>query len=169
MKAKMFFLILFVVLPAGLIAQATDCNDPNVTPQINAAAQRQWESRKSPVYQDATDLAKTLNERGIHVQCIRRSVGERVFAGEKGAAWFRTDQGVFDVWFLPKPETFAKLEIDEQRENGRYLYTFRGTPQMPQTMDSARQIFFVHSGNVLFQIWGNGKLATSLRNAFPTP
>src|ERR1700733_12995924 len=32
--------------------------------------------------------------------------------------------------FCPKPETFAKLEIDEQRENGRYLYTFRGTPQM---------------------------------------
>ena len=109
MKAKMFFLILFVVLPAGLIAQATDCNDPNVTPQINAAAQRQWESRKSPVYQDATDLAKTLNERGIHVQCIRRSVGERVFAGEKGAAWFRTDQGVFDVWFLPQAGDLCKI------------------------------------------------------------
>jgi hypothetical protein len=56
-------------------------------------------------------------------------VGERVFAGEKGAAWFKTEQGVFDVWFLPKPETYADLKIDEEREIGRLLvYVSRETP-----------------------------------------
>ena len=169
MKATMLFLNLFVLLPVGLLGQATDCNDPNASPQANAAVQRAWESRTSPVYQDATDLAKTLTEHGFHVQCIRRSVGERLFPGEKGAAWFQTDQGVFDVWFLPKPETFARLEIDEQREQGRYLYSFSGTPKLPRTMDSSKQIYFVHSKNILFQVWGSEPLATSLRNAFPEP
>ena len=41
-------------------------------------AQQQWENRSSPVYADATELARTLNERGFLVQCMRRSVEERL-------------------------------------------------------------------------------------------
>jgi hypothetical protein len=169
MKAWMLFFTLFVMLPAELPAQATYCNDPNASPQVNSATQQQWGSRRSPVYQDVTDLAETLNEHGFHVQCIRGSVGERFFAGQKGAIWFKTDQGVFDVWFLPKPETFANLEIDEKRENGRYVYSFRGTPRITRTMDSSQQIYFVHSGNALLHVWGDEQLGTRLRKAFQTP
>jgi hypothetical protein len=169
MKARMFFLTVFVLLPAALSAQATDCNDPIASPQANAAAQQQWASGNSPVYEDATSLAKTLNERGFHVQCMRRSVEERLFAGEKGAAWVKTDRGIFEVWFLPKPETFAGLEVNEQRDNGRYLYSFSGTPQIPQTIDSSRPSYFVPSGNLLFHVWGDEQLAANLKNAFQTP
>jgi len=82
-------------------------------------AQQQWENQSSPAYADATELARTLNERGFLVQCMRRSVEERLFKGQKGAAWFKTDRGVFEVWFLPKSENFAGLEIDEQRGKRR--------------------------------------------------
>jgi hypothetical protein len=37
------------------------------------------------------------------------------------------------------PETFAGLEVDERRENGRYVYSFRGTPRISQTIDSSKQ------------------------------
>lgn len=107
MKAAMLFLALCCVLQTGLSAQATDCNDPSVSPEANAVAQQQWENRTSPVYDDATELASTLNERGFQVQCMRRSVEERLFKGQKGAAWVKTDRGILEVWFLPMPETFC--------------------------------------------------------------
>lgn len=72
------FLVLYAAIPARLLAQATDCNDPSVSPEANAMAQQQWENRSSPVYADATELARTLNERGFLVQCMRRSVEERL-------------------------------------------------------------------------------------------
>jgi hypothetical protein len=169
MKVKMFCLIVLVVLPAGLFAQATDCNDPHASPQANAIAQQQWDNRSSPVYQDATELARTLNERGLPVQCIRRSVGERIFKGQKGAAWFKTDRGVFDVWFLPASESFADLKIQERQEEGEYIYTFSGIPQISRTIEGSKRSFFVPCRNFLFLVSGDGQLATSLRNACQTP
>jgi hypothetical protein len=122
-----------------------------------------------PVYADATELARTLDERGFQVQCIRRSLEERLFDGQKGAAWFKTDRGVFDVWFLPAPETFAGLEVDERRENGRYLYSFRGAPQISRTIDSSKQSYFISYNNFLFHVWGDEQLAASIRSAFQHP
>ena len=169
MKAAMLFLALCCVLQTGLSAQATDCNDPSVSPEANAVAQQQWENRTSPVYDDATELASALNERGFQVQCMRRSVEERLFKGQKGAAWVKTDRGVFEVWFLPTPETFAGLEVDERRENGRYLYSFRGTPQISRAIDSSKQSYFMSYKNLLFHVWGDEQLAASIRSAFQKP
>jgi hypothetical protein len=131
MKKLGIFLLLYAAVTTRLYAQATDCNDPHASPQANASAQQQWENGSSPVYADASELARTLNERGFLVQCLRRSVGEGFFQGQKGAARFKTERGIFEVWFLPKPETFAGLEIDEQRKNGEYVYSFGGTRKYP--------------------------------------
>lgn len=163
------FLVLNAAMTAQLSAQATDCNDPHATPEANAIAQQQWENRSSPVYADATALARTLNERGFWVQCIRRSKAERIFQGQKGAAWFKTDRGIFEVWFLPKPENFAGLEIDEHRENGEYVYAFRGIPQISTTIESSKQSYFIKYENVLFNVLGDEQLAASVRNAFQKP
>jgi hypothetical protein len=159
-------LVLFAAMAARVFAQATDCNDPHATPQANAIAQQQWENESSPVYADATELARTLNERGLPVQCIRRSVGERLFPGQKGAAWFKTNRGIFDVWFLPKPENFGGLEIEEQRENGEYVYSFHGTPQISVTIESSQQNYFIRHENLVFHVLGDEQLAAALRNAF---
>jgi hypothetical protein len=162
-------LVLCAAMTARLSAQATDCNDPHASPEANAIAQQQWENGSSPVYGDATALAHTLNERGFGVQCIRRSKGERFFQGQKGAAWFKTDRGIFEVWFLPKPENFAGLEIDEHRENGEYVYTFRGTPHISTTIESSKPNYFIESENVLFNVLADEQLAASIRNAFQKP
>ena len=99
------FLVLYAATTARLSAQATDCNDPHASPEANASSQQQWENGSSPVYADATELARTLDERGFQVQCIRRSVEERLFKGEKGAASARLTEEFFEVWFLPTPGT----------------------------------------------------------------
>jgi hypothetical protein len=163
------FLVLSAAIPARLLAQATDCNDPHASPEANAISQQQWENGSSPVYEDATELARTLDESGFQVQCIRRSVEERIFKGQKGAAWIKTGRGIFEVWFLPKPQTFAGLEVDEQRENGRYLYSFRGTPLISRTIESSKQSYFISYKNLLFHVWGDEQLAASIRSAFQTP
>jgi hypothetical protein len=163
------FLVLYAAMTARLSAQATACNDPHASPEANASSQQQWENRSSPVYADATELARILNERGFFVQCIRRSVEERFFQGQKGAAWFKTNRGIFDVWFLPKPENFAGLEIDERRENGEYVYSYRGTLQISGTMESPQRNYFISYENLLFHVVGDQQLAASIRSVFQTP
>ena len=91
--------ILCMALPALLPAQSSD-------PCKNVAAQREWDKGDSPVYNDAMELAHILNDRGIVVECVRRSKGENRFDGQKGGAWYKTDHGIFEVWFLPKTESF---------------------------------------------------------------
>jgi hypothetical protein len=169
MKKLGIFLLLYAAVTTRLYAQATDCNDPHASPQANASAQQQWENGSSPVYADASELARTLNERGFLVQCLRRSVREGFFQGQKGAARFKTERGIFEVWFLPKPETFAGLEIDEQRKNGEYVYSFGGTPQISRTMGSSKQNYFIGYENLLFIVLGDEQLAASIRNAFQKP
>ena len=163
------FVVLYAAIPARLSAQATDCNDPHASPRENAIAQQQWENRTSPVYADATELARTLNEHGFLVQCMRRSVEEHLFKGQKGAAWFKTDRGILEVWFLPKPESFAGLEINDQWRNGEYVYSFRGTPRISLTMGGLKQNYFISHENVLFHVIGDEQLAASIRNAFQKP
>ncbi len=155
--------ILCTALPALLSAQSSDeCK--------NVALQREWDKGDSPVYADAIELAHMLSERGIVVECIRRSKGENRFDGQKGAAWYKTDHGIFEVWFLPKTESFDDFEVIEEPEaNGRYRYTFPGTPRIRGSEDSSKQEFFIKDGNVLFKVWGDKQLAASLQQAFQKP
>jgi hypothetical protein len=150
-------------LPRHLAGQARDaCTD--------AGARQDWDNQNSPVYADATELERMLNNRGFIVDCVRRSKEERLFTSQKGAAWFKTDKGVFEVWFLPKTESFAGLEvIEEPQGNGHYIYSFRGTPRVSGHIDSSRPIFFLKQGNLLFKVWGDKPLATSISLAFQRP
>ena len=107
------------------------------------AARRSWVDQSSPVYTEATEFARMLSARGIVVKCIRRSKEERLFKGEKGAAWFKTDKGVFEIWFVPKTESFDRLEIIEKKQgNGRYLYSFRGAPQNTRFGQPEADVFY---------------------------
>ena len=125
---------------------------------------------KSPVYNDANELAQQLTESGFLVECIRRSKQEHSFPAQKGAAWFSTNRGTFEVWFLEEDGTFASLEVIEQSQpNGRYTYTFRGTPPISSVIDSTVRLYFIKRGRIVIEVSGDGQLARSLEAALPSP
>jgi hypothetical protein len=160
-QAAVFAWILVLFL-AGSVQSQDVCKD--------VEAKQAWDDATSPVYLDAEELARTLNNRGFVVECIRRSKEENFFKGQKGAAFYKTDRGVFEVWFLPERESFSRLQIIEQaKENGRYFYSFRGRPRIANTIDSANSISFIKHGNLLFEVWGDKQLAQELDVAFRAP
>jgi hypothetical protein len=121
--------------------------------EINGGRQRGLIA--SPVYNDANELSLKLTATGFLVECIRRSKQEHLFEGQKGAAWFSTNRGIFEVWFLPEDGTFASLEVLEQpQQNGQYTYTFRGTPQITTPIDSAKRMYFIKHGRLMFEVSG---------------
>jgi hypothetical protein len=105
-----------------------------------------------PAYADAMELAQTLQAHGVVVKCVLQSKMVNTFEDQKGAAFFKTDQGVFEALFLPKSQTFASLEIVSRTENGRFLYSFEGSPRQRSTypIDSAYPEFFEKHGSILF-------------------
>jgi hypothetical protein len=117
------------------------------------------------VYAEAIDVANTLNGLGVPIRCILASKMQHIFIGQKGAAFYQTVDGSFEVLFLPKTQSFESLQIVERRENDRYIYSFRGTPR-PQTnvMDSSRPISFIKKENLLFYVWGQPTLAATLQS-----
>jgi hypothetical protein len=150
--------LLLAVLP--LLSFGQD-KDPCADLQLEA----NWAS--SPVYVEAEDLAQTLRSAGIQVQCIRRSKEEHLFDDQAGAAWFKTDQGAFEVWFLPEVGTFSDLHVIEHpRGNGWFVYSFEGMPAIKTTFDSSERMWFIKQRNVLFEVWGDSKLAARIRSAF---
>jgi len=153
--------VLCSVWPTVITAQQSDeCR--------NKRGQSAWVS--SPVYNDANELSLKLTQSGFLVECIRRSKQEHLFEGEKGAAWFSTNRGVFEVWFLQEDQTFASLEVVEQPQpNGQYGYTFRGTPQISTSIDSAKRLYFIKRGRLMFEVLGDSELANSLEQAVPGP
>ena len=154
-QIAVYLLVLCAAAPARLPAQATDCNDLYASPQANAVAREQWENRSSPVYVDATNLARDLATRGIKVECIRRSKEERLFKGQKGAAWFKTNQGVFEVWFLPNARVAA---VAVAKVTSR---------PVPVSLPSGPGEYFIRHQNIVFHVsLGDRALAASLQTAF---
>jgi hypothetical protein len=155
MRFAICLLALGAATPAHLIAQASDCNDPHASAQANAMAQQQWGNGRSPVYRDATDLVRELASRGIAVECIRRSKEEHLFDGQKGAAWFKTVHGAFEVWFLPDA---GAAEAATAAVAAR---------PAPISLPSGPNQFFIQHENLVFHVgMGNQELATSIKNAF---
>jgi hypothetical protein len=151
-------LALSIVVPAQLLAQAPDCTDPCASPQTNAVAKQQWDNQSSPVYVDATRLARDLATRGFKVECIRRSKEEHLFEGQKGAAWFKTSQGIFEVWFFPnaKAATIAVVAVTAQPS--------------PVSLPSGHSESFIQHQNVVFHVsLGNQTLVASLQRAYRQP
>ena len=159
----------WIALPALSLAQSLDpCTDIN--------AQRSWHNLQNPVYANAMELEHTLKGRGIIVDCVRASKMEDFFEGQKGAAWYKTDQGVFEVLFLPKSKTFAALEIVAQaQDDGRFIYSFRGQPFLAKAhdaakpIDSSKPISFVKYENLLLMVWNNELLAERLSAVLQKP
>jgi hypothetical protein len=157
--------VLFLWLASSVLLSAESrdaCKDEE--------ARRAWDDTSNPVYFDAQELARTLNDRGFLVECIRRSKEENLFEGQKGAAWYQTDLGVFEVWFLPERENFSALRIIEQvKANGWYVYSFRGAPRIATRVDSAKPMSFIKHGSLLFEVRGDKQLAERLQVAFRAP
>jgi hypothetical protein len=117
------------------------------------------------VYALAQDLSAELRRRGFIVKCVLRSQWESTFAGQAGAAAYRTDQGEFGALFLRPPETFDSLIIVERREGARYVYSFEGRPKPWEAnrIDSAKPMYFIKDGHRLLVLWADDKLAARLR------
>lgn len=162
-QVALFAAVLWTALPTIVSGQSSDpCKDPRL--------QQAWGDRTNPVRADATELTRTLERRGFVVECVRRSKQENLFEGQKGAAWYKTDHGVFEVLFLPKMETFAALEVIERAQgNHRYVYSFLGNPQIPTKMDSAKPISFIKHTNMLIEVWGDKQLAATIQKALQKP
>jgi hypothetical protein len=108
---------LFLTVVANALAQSTDpCN--------NDELRRAWES--DPIYTEAMELARTLENRGFVLECVRSSKQAAFFEGEKGAAWYKTKQGVFEVLFLPVSQNFEGLQIVAESKPGDATLTFFG-------------------------------------------
>ena len=155
------FLVLFACSASLMAAQVAP------DPCKEVSAQQAWEQGSDPVYTDATELGRMLGERGFVVECIRSSKEARRFEGQKGAAWFKTDRGIFDVLFLPTGRSFDGLQVVSQPQRGGwYVYTFRGTPRTSDVEDSSKPAWFIHYKNMLFHVWGDQRLAETLEQVF---
>ena len=150
-------LFVCLTLPLPLLAQSSDpCKD--------AQSQQDWDSGSSPVYREAMELTKVLGQHGFTVDCIRRSKQGNLFKDQKGAAWYKTNQGIFEVLFSQKHS--AGLNVTEKpQENGRYTYSIQGA----STFNSSKRMRFIHSENKIFEVWGDEQLAENLSRAFQHP
>jgi hypothetical protein len=147
-------LLLTASMQSSLLAQSSDCTGKETQAQLPSV---------DPVYVDAMELARYLIDHGFIVKCVLASKRQNGFDGQKGAALYRTDRGSFDVLFLPKAETFDAVEVVEQRQGARYLYSFRGTPRSPTHIDSSKRTYYIKFGNVLFDVWGDAELAATIQ------
>lgn len=116
------------------------------------------------VYSYAVELGAELDRAGLRVRCMLPSKMQRIFHGQAGAAFFRTEEGDLDALFLPRSSSFDHLEISEQLEGGRYLYQFRGVPRSRVHMDGSRRADFVVYHNVLLLVPDDHPLAETLRS-----
>jgi len=160
--ARIIGLVFWGVMASSLLsAQKTDpCKDPR--------AEEVRLDQSSAVYEDAWELAHTLSKHAFLVNCIQNSKEDRLFPIQKGAALYRTNQGDFVVWFLPKTRTFDRLEVVSQSEGeGRYLYTFRGEPKIATKFHSSKQTWFISHQNLMFEVFGDQELADHLSDVAP--
>jgi hypothetical protein len=108
----------------------------------------------NPAFADALDLARTLGSRGFVVKCILSSKMEGLFAGQEGAALYRTNRGDFEALFLPKSQNFSALLVVEQRETADYVYSFLGSPRpWPANRMEGSKTYFIKNTNRLFITW----------------
>ena len=109
----------------------------------------------NPAYAEAVDLARTLKPRGFVVKCILSSKMEGLFAGQEGAALYRTNRGDFEALFLPKSQNFTALQVVERREKSDYVYSFRGRPRPwpANHIEGSKKTYFIKNTNRLFITW----------------
>ena len=89
-------------------------------------------------------------------------LAERLFTVFEGAV----EQGDFEALFLPSTDTFDSVDSTESRENGRFLYSFLGSPspKSPHPINSAYAMYFVKHANQFF-ITSDSELAATIAKA----
>ncbi len=117
----------------------------------------------NPAYTDSTELAAMLKDGGIGVQCVLLAKMEHIFEGQIGAAFFRTDIGDFEAFFLPQSESWDGLEIVERKGAGEYVYQFRGAPKYAGYWEGRRTYFVKHRNQLLNSL--DEQTAARLRDA----
>ncbi len=147
------FAVLFALSHSRLLAQPENCPRPAalIAPD-------------NPAYNDAMDLQKTLEARGFVVDCIFPTKFSSAFlvwengvprSTVEGEACFRTNFGDLDIVFIPKPQTFVELKIEERREGGGYLYTFSGMPEVwlvKRVGSGPRREYFLKHDNYILSV-----------------
>lgn len=157
--ALLSYISFLICLSVSAQTQPDVCKD--------ARSQADWDSGASPVYADANALAEELKSHGVEVECVRRSKQENIFEGQKGAAWFQSKQGIFEVMFLPNGKDFSTLSIAETQSDGLIIYSFSGSPKFkPNSMQSVKHLHFIKHNNLLFEILENDPLTAQLKSVF---
>jgi hypothetical protein len=154
--------LLFLAYPRNIVGKTAPCGLEELKASFPS---------ERPSYPDAIALSDTLKKYGISVKCILTSKMEGMFEGRQDAALYRTDQGEFDVLFLPQPKTFDQLRVIERQDGQRYLYSFQGPPQpwSANLIDSAFPMYFVKHENTLLVLQDKQLAATLALWAFPLP
>jgi len=167
LSASLVGVVLVMVLGSSVVAQESEC--PVGPPLLSAA---------DPIYPDAMELAQELQSHGFVIRCIFPTKAGSIFRVDENGAYrntiegetcFRTSLGDIDVFFLPKPQTFADFHITERRKDRGYLYRFTGTPRVwygDKFMfgTALRQSFFKRD-NKLFLVNHDGELRPRLESA----
>jgi hypothetical protein len=157
--ALLSYSTLLVCFPISAQTQPDVCKD--------ARSQADWNSGASPVYADANALAEELKSHGVEVECIRRSKEENLFEGQKGAAWFQSRQGIFEVLILPNKKAFSALSITETQSDSLITYSFGGNPRFNgKFIQSVKHLHFIKHKNLLFEVLENEPLAAQLKSEF---
>ena len=160
------FSLLLLLLAPRLSAQ--------VTPPLNEFTSGCSDSEQNGIlektdraYPYAVDLARSLTSKGIRVECVCASKHPGLFQGQVGAAWFRTDAGIFDSLYLPNGRVF-RVEVVEKPENGCRIYSFRGTPKGRPMEDCGRPQVSIQHKNVML-LSGDQPLAERLEKVLNPP
>ena len=150
MKARLriAFAMIGLVTLAGVRTIATQDAVPSA-----GCADLHWPAlaRNDAAYAHAAALARALIEHGFTITCVAPSKMTGMFEGEAGAALYRANHGDFEALFLPKPQSFAELEVLERQENGRYIYSCRGRPNpwSATLIDASHPVYFITHVNQL--------------------
>ncbi len=120
----------------------------------------------NPSYQDALALFLTLNDRGVVSDCVAMSKSDGLLKGQRGAAVFHTDKGLFDALFFPTRQQVQEIRIAEQQNGGSYTHTL-STPltHFTRTWSNHFPMYYVKYENVLLMIFKDEDLARVLRDA----
>lgn len=114
-------------------------------------------------YADALALKNGLESQGMVVNCIFETKFSSAFlvwengvphSTLEGEACIRTNLGDLEVFFVPRPRTFADLKIKQRRVRGEYVYTVSGMSDIwPRKIErwgaAQRNYFFVHDNYLL--------------------
>ena len=122
-----------------------------------------------PAYAEATNLASFVEERGIHIKSVHKSVMQGFFKGVWTAAFYRTDKGAFQVIFFPEPKQAEKITVKEAPEGRRFIYTFEGQPEPNpprDTMNAGYKMYFIMSDNRMIIVDESVKLYDALKEIF---